>query len=92
MKPNNYKLLAAFAITALGLTLTGCQQAPPTAAAAAAPAAAPSQAAPAAAPSSTTESSSSRSVEVKSDPSNPDAPAGVVVKKESTTVKQQSQQ
>jgi len=92
MKPNNCKLLAAFTITTLGLTLTGCQQAPPTAAAAAAPVAAPTQAAPAPAPSSTTESTSSRSVEVKTDSSNPDAPAGVVVKKESSTVKQQTQQ
>jgi hypothetical protein len=90
MKPNNYKLLVTFAITAFGLTLTGCQQAPPTAAAAT-PVAAPTQAAPAPAPGSMTESSSSRSVEVKSDSSNPDA-AGVVVKKESTTIKQQTQQ
>jgi len=32
MKPYSYKFLAAFAVIALGLTLTGCQQAPPVAA------------------------------------------------------------
>jgi hypothetical protein len=90
MKTNSCKLLTAFAITALGLTLTGCQQAPPTAVAAAP---APAQATPAPAPVSTTESSSSsRSVEVKTDPVGHDAPASVTVKKESTTEKQQSLQ
>jgi hypothetical protein len=84
MKPNFCQLFAVFTLAALGLTLIGCQQAPPTAAAA--PTATP-------APAPATESSSSsRSVEVKTDSSNPDSPAGVTVKKESTTEKQQSQQ
>lgn len=84
MKPYSCKLFAALAITALGLTLTGCQQAPPAAAAATtSPAATP-------APVTTSESSSStRSVEVKSDPSNPDAAAEKTITKESSTVKQQ---
>ena len=87
MKPYSYNFLAAVAVTALGLTLAGCQQAPPTAAAAPAAAPAPAQAP---APSTTTESSSStRSVEVKSDPSNPDAPVDKTVIKESTSEKKQ---
>jgi hypothetical protein len=91
MKPTSCKIFLASAITALGVTLTGCQQAPPTVvtAPAAAPAASP---APAAAPAPSTESSStSRSVEVKTDSPNPDSPASVTVKKESTT-EQHSQQ
>ncbi len=85
MKPYSCKFLALIAITALSLTLAGCQQAPPTAAAA--PAAAPAQAP---APSTTTESShSTRSVEVKSDPSNPDAPVDKTIVKESTSEKKQ---
>jgi len=81
MKPS-CKFLSAVAITALSLALAGCQQAPPTAAAT------PAQATPA--PNTTTESSSStRSVEVKSDPSNPDAPAGKTIVRESTTQKTQ---
>jgi hypothetical protein len=39
MKPYSYKFFAAFALTALGMTLAGCQQ--PPAAASAAPAATP---------------------------------------------------
>ena len=77
MKPYSCKVLAVFAVTALGLTLTGCQQAPPAA----------TQAAPAqttAPPTSSTESSS-RSVEVKS---NPDGSEKSVTK-DSTTTKQQ---
>jgi hypothetical protein len=88
MKPTSCKILTVFALTTLGLTLTGCQQAPPTAASSA-PVATTAQAAPA--PVATTESSSSsRSVEVKSDSSSPDG-SGVTVKKESTTEKRQSQ-
>jgi hypothetical protein len=84
MKPYACKFLAAFTFTALGLTLTGCQQAPPPAASQAAPAA-PAQAT--AAPTSATESSSSsRSVEVKS---NPVGSVEKSVTKESTTTKQQ---
>jgi len=79
MKPYSCKLLAVFAFTALGLTLTGCQQAPPTTIQAA-----PAQAT--APPTSSTESSSSsRSVEVKS---NPDGSEKSVTK-ESTATKQQ---
>jgi hypothetical protein len=87
MKPTPCKLLTAFALTALGLILSGCQQAPP--AASAAPAATAAAPAPPA-PSTTSESSSStRSVEVKTDASSPDAVAEKTVTKESTTVKQQ---
>jgi hypothetical protein len=83
MKSYSCKLLAVFALTALGLTLTGCQQAPP-AATQAAPAA-PAQAA--APPTSSTESnSSSRSVEVKS---NPDGSEKSVTKESTTTKEQQ---
>jgi len=88
MKPYSFKFLAAVAITTLGLTLAGCQQAPP-AAAAAAPAAAPAPAQATPGPSTTTDSSSTRSVEVKSDPSNPDAPSDKTIVKESTTQKTQ---
>ena len=83
MKPNSYKYFAACALTALGVTLAGCQQAPP--AATAAPASAtvqtpPSQTPP---PTATTDSSSSRSVEVKpAEPGNPDS--AVAVEKKST--------
>jgi hypothetical protein len=85
MKLYSCTFFAALALTAFGLTLIGCQQAP---AAPAATAATPAQAAPP--PSTTTESSSStRSTEVKSDPSTPDAPAEKTITKESTTVKQQ---
>jgi hypothetical protein len=31
MKTHSYRFLSAFALTALGLTLIGCQQAPPAA-------------------------------------------------------------
>jgi hypothetical protein len=37
MKPYSYKFLAGFAVIALGLTLSGCQQAPPAGAATPAP-------------------------------------------------------
>ena len=82
MKPYSCKFPAVFVLAALGLMLTGCQQAPP-ATTEAAPAA-PAQAAPA--PTSSTDSSSSRSVEVKS---NPDGSAEKSVTKESNTTKQQ---
>jgi hypothetical protein len=77
------------ALTALGLMmLTGCQQAPPPAAAASVAPVAPAQAPPA--PVTTSESTSStRRVEVKSDASRPDVAAEKTVTKESTTVKQQ---
>jgi hypothetical protein len=85
MKLYSCNVFAALALTASGLTLIGCQQAP------AAPAATTAAPAPAAPPSSTTteSSSSSRSTEVKSDPSNPDASSEKTVTKESNTVKQQ---
>ena len=83
MKPYSCKFPAVFVLAALGLMLTGCQQAPP-ATTEAAPAA-PAQAAPAPT-SSTDSSSSSRSVEVKS---NPDGSAEKSVTKESNTTKQQ---
>lgn len=87
MKPNSRRTLAPFALTALGLMLTGCQQAPPTAPAETT--VAPTPATPA--PATTSESSSStRSVEVKPD----DSKSGVasektVTKDSSTTTRQQ---
>jgi len=86
MKPYSSKALAACALTALGLMLMGCQQAP--AAAPAATTAAPAPATPV--PVTTSESSSStRSVEVKSDDSRPDAVSEKTVTRDSSTTKQQ---
>jgi uncharacterized lipoprotein YajG len=86
MKPYFCKTLATFALTALGLILAGCQQAPP--AAAAATTSTPAPAAPV--PVTTSESSSStRSVEVKSDDSRPDVASEKTVAKDSSTTKQQ---
>jgi hypothetical protein len=89
MKLHSYSFFAALALTFMGLTLVGCQQAPAApAAAAAAPAVAPAQAAPP--PATATESSSStRSTEVKSDPSNSGASVEKTVTTETNTVKQQ---
>jgi len=87
MKPYSYKFLGGLAVLTIGLTLTGCQQAaPPTTTAA--PAAAPAQPAPA----TTTESTSStRSTEVKTDPSSPDGSAEKTVTHESTSTTKQQQ-
>jgi hypothetical protein len=87
MKPYSYKFLGGLAVVTVGLTLTGCQQAaPPTTTAA--PAAAPAPAQPA--PTTTTESTSStRSTEVKTDPSSPDGSAEKTVTHESTSTTKQ---
>ena len=90
MKLRSCKLFVGFAVAVFSLTLTGCQQsAPPSTAAAPAPAQ-PAPAQPA--PVTTTEStSSSRSTEVKTDPSSPDASAEKTVTHESTTTTKQRQ-
>jgi hypothetical protein len=87
MKLNFSKFLSILSLTALGVVLMGCQQAPP--AAAAAPAT--TTAAPATpAPTTSSESSSStRSVEVKSDAAGPDTAVEKTVTKDSSTTKQQ---
>jgi hypothetical protein len=88
MKTYPFKALAAFALTALGLMLTGCQQAPPAASAAPAATAAPAPATPV--PIATSESSSStRSVEVKPDDSKPGVASEKTVTKDSSTTTQQ---
>ena len=85
MKTYPFKALAAFALTALGLMLTGCQQAPPAASAATA---APAPATPVRIATSES-SSSTRSVEVKPDDSKPGVASEKTVTKDSSTTTQQ---
>jgi hypothetical protein len=85
MTSSSLKYLAAITVTALGLTLSACQQAPP----AASPA--PTTTTIETPAPTTTESTTTKSTEVKpADPANPDAGAQKTTT-ESTTVKQKQQ-
>ena len=84
MNLTSNKYLSILTLTAFGLVLMGCQQAPPAAAAA------PATTTAAPAPTTSSESSSStRSVEVKTDAASPDTAVEKTVTKDSSTTKQQ---